>query len=252
MKTKTKKNRGSSGDDVIKLNKDDYKQKSFPTAPGGKYKVQITTKSAIKPGRKGGNQLAVHAVITKGPYAKKVSFFDNIAPTVGWKIAQLLHALGVKKMQITLKELLKLIKGKELRAILREETFEGKKRNKVVQWLPLDVTKKEKEEDDDIDEDEDEDDSDDDEDEDEEEDEDEDGDDEEDDDDSDDDDDEDGDDDEDDDDADEDEDEDEDDDDEEDDDEDEDEEEEVKKSSKKKGSKKTPAKSSKKKSRSSK
>jgi len=119
--------------DVIKLTKDDFE--GFKAAPSGKYTFLITKKSSIKKGASG-NVLNVAATISSGPH-KGTTVFDNIAPHVGWKIAQLLSALGIKKMQLTLQELLKLITGKSLRAVVRTKTFEGKKRNEIVQWLPL-------------------------------------------------------------------------------------------------------------------
>jgi hypothetical protein len=137
---------------VISLTEDDYKQKSFKTAPAGTYTFKISKqKTAIKDGK----AVKVYAVITKGPH-KGTGVFDHIAAHVGWKIAQLLHALGIKKMTITLQEFAKLIGDKELRAIIREEKFEGKTRNKIVQWLPLEASDDEDENDEELDDDEDE------------------------------------------------------------------------------------------------
>lgn len=123
--------------DEVNLGKDDYKRKSFKTAPGGTYAVQITVQTKIKKNAAGdGNNLNVHAKITKGPH-KGITFFDNIAPHVGWKVAQLLAAIGKKITgKTTLQKIAKLVAGKAVRALLKEETFNGKKQNKVVQWLP--------------------------------------------------------------------------------------------------------------------
>lgn len=132
-----KKKGGKSGGDVIKLTEADYKKKTFKTAPGGTYFMRFTKKSTIKPGNDG-NVLNVHGSISRGPH-KGVTFFDNIAPHVGWKIAQLLAALGVKKMSLTLQALLKLVKehGDEIRVQLREKKWSGKRQNAVVMYLPV-------------------------------------------------------------------------------------------------------------------
>lgn len=132
------------GNQTINLTKDDFKRKSFKTVPGGTYFVKITPKSALKE-MKGGTGINIAAIVTKGKDKshRGVTFFDNIGPDVKWKIAQLVSGLGITKTKFTMAELLKLIKGGELRAILREKSFEGKKRNEVVQWLPLTVTKDE-------------------------------------------------------------------------------------------------------------
>lgn len=129
---------------VINLTKDDFKRKSFKTVPGGTYFIKITPKTALK-AMKGGEGINVAGIVTKGKEKKHkgVTFFDNIGPDVKWKIAQLVGGLKIKKTKFTMAELLKLIKGGELRAILREKTFEGKKRNEVVQYLPLTVSKDE-------------------------------------------------------------------------------------------------------------
>lgn len=150
----------------LKLTANDFKRKSFKTAPGGTYFVKITKDKTEIQKKPKGKALNVHGVIIKGS-SKKISFFDNISAHVGWKIAQLLLALGIKKPKkgMTLEDVLKLAVGKELRAQLRETTYQGKKKNEVVTWLPL---KKSKDEDDDEDvEDQDDEDSDEDEDEDE-------------------------------------------------------------------------------------
>lgn len=144
--------------DVIKLTEKDFKGKSFKVAPSGKYIVKFNAKTAIKAGRNG-NLLNVMITITKGEH-KGVNIFDNIAPHVGWKIAQLLKAMGIKKVpkKLTLQELLKMVKkyAKDLRAIVKVEMYQGKKQNKVVQYLPL-ASDDDEGDDDDIDEAEDED-----------------------------------------------------------------------------------------------
>ena len=127
--------------EVISLTKDDFKKKSFKTAPGGTYFVKVNPKSKLKE-MSGGTGLNIEGTITKGPH-KGVNFFDNVGPNVKWKIAQIVSGLKITKTKFTMAELLKMIKGGELRAILREKTFEGKKRNEVVQWLPLTVSKDE-------------------------------------------------------------------------------------------------------------
>lgn len=122
--------------DHFKISKEDM-EGGFKTAPGGTYKARITNKSKIKPSKKGGgNNLEVHAVITKGPH-KGISFFDTIAPHVGWKLAQIISAVGLKMKSGTLQKLLKKIVNQDVRVILREEEFEGRRKNKVVQWLPV-------------------------------------------------------------------------------------------------------------------
>ncbi|MCA1830877.1 MAG: hypothetical protein LC663_05125 [Actinobacteria bacterium] len=142
----------------------------------------------IVPNAKGdGNLLLLVSAISAAHNGKKtehkdVLVFDRIAPHVGWKIAQVLRAIGIKKppKKMTLKELLKLItKYKdEFRAVIGKSMYNGQPQNPVLQYLPLESSKDE--DDDDIDEDdEDSDDEDDDEDEDEDDDDDESGDDDE-------------------------------------------------------------------------
>lgn len=143
----------------VDLSKDDFEQKSFKTAPGGRYKVKISKESTIV-GMTSGDGIKVKATIVEGKH-KGVTFFDNIAITVKWKIAQILRALGythvtAKKLK-TLQDILAALKGKELQAILREKTFEGKKQNSVTQWLPLGATDEAEDEDEEDDEDTDED-----------------------------------------------------------------------------------------------
>lgn len=123
---------------VIKLGKEDYLTKTYKTAPSGTYKVQFVYKnSKIKPSKNGkGQNLNLNAKITEGPH-KDITFFDVIGDSVTWKIGQLLAAIATKKDSITLEQLNKLLGGKTVRAILRIDMFQGKKSNKVVQWLPL-------------------------------------------------------------------------------------------------------------------
>jgi DNA-directed RNA polymerase delta subunit len=135
--------------DVIALTDDDYKGKKFKTAPGGEYEVKVSAKTAVAKGTQG-NVAKVQIVITKGKH-KSTIIFDNIAPHVGWKVAQLLKALGIKKTKLTLEEFVKLIKNKELRAIIKEEVYNKKKQNKIVQYLPLEADEDEEELNDDLD-----------------------------------------------------------------------------------------------------
>ena len=122
--------------DVIRLTDADYKGKNFQTAPGGTYDVRISSKSKVKPG-KSSNILNLMVTITKGPH-KGVNIFDNIAPHVGWKIAQLLRALGIKKVgELTLQKLLNLVAGKDCRVVISEGKYNGKPQNKVQQYLPF-------------------------------------------------------------------------------------------------------------------
>lgn len=154
--------------DVIVFNKEDWEGgKGGKRAPSGQYRAKLSPKSAIKPGQNG-NVLNLGWVITGDKKGKKtkangVVVYDNIAAHVVWKIAQVLRAIGVKKMpkKMTLKELLALIKkhGKEIRLNVGTHKYQGKPQNDIGMYLPLAVSKSE----DDIDEDEDEDDSDDDE-----------------------------------------------------------------------------------------
>lgn len=123
--------------DVIKLTDDDYEGANRKAAPSGTYLATISAKSEIRQGDKG-NYINIQASVAKGPH-KGVTFWDTISAAVAWKVAQLLSALGEKKVkQVTLQDLLKMVKGEKLRVILRTEEYEGTKRNKVVQWLPVD------------------------------------------------------------------------------------------------------------------
>lgn len=126
----------SSGSDVIRLSKADYETKSFKTAPSGTYHVQVSAKSCIKQGSNG-NLLNVQVTIAKGPH-KGVNIFDNIAPHVIWKIAQLLTAVGVPKVgELTLQRVLRMVSGKDLRAVVSEGSYNDKPQNKITQYLPL-------------------------------------------------------------------------------------------------------------------
>jgi hypothetical protein len=155
------------GDDVIVISGEDWKGKgAFKTAPGGKYRFRFNKKSSIKPGQNG-NLLNVIATLTAMHNGKKtehkgINVFDNIAPHVGWKIAQVLRAMGVKKppKKMTLKELLKMIQAydKEIRIVIGKKMYNGKPQNPVLQYLPLDAGKDE--EDDDVEDDDDDDDDD--------------------------------------------------------------------------------------------
>lgn len=151
----TKKKR--SGGDVITLTGEDFKSKSFKTAPGGTYVAKVVKgkDTKITPGKNGKNMAKVKMIITKGEH-KGVTFFENFFTHVAWKIGQALAAVGqTKKLKLTLKELIDiLIAAGEFRVILREKKFEGKKRNEVVQFLPLKKTVEEDDDEDDEDEDE--------------------------------------------------------------------------------------------------
>lgn len=164
--------------DVITVTKDDLSGgKSFKRAKNGKYRLKIDTKkSKIKPAKKGkGNNLELVVKITKDANGKKteakgVSIYDTIAPHVGWKIANLVLAVfgkkqGLKllKKKLTLQELLKLLKKitEEIRGVVITETWRGKKRNKIRQYLPLEPGKDEEEEEEDEEDDDDSDDEDD-------------------------------------------------------------------------------------------
>jgi hypothetical protein len=162
-----KHKKSKSSDDVIIISKEDWKGgKKFKAAPGGKYRFKFNKKSSIKPGQNG-NVLNLILTITAMHNGKKtehkgVNVFDNIAPHVGWKIAQVLRSIGVKRApkRMTLKELLALIMkyNKEIRAVIGTRMYNGKKQNNVLQYLPLEAEKDE--EDDDIEDDEDSDDDD--------------------------------------------------------------------------------------------
>ena len=148
----------SSKKDQVSLTDDDFKAKSFKTAPAGKYTFKISAASKVKPGSTS-NILQVVLSIVKGDH-KGVNVFDNIAAHVGWKVAQLMLALGIKKKTITLQTLLKLITGKTVQAVIATGEYNGKKQNKVVQYLPLAGETEAEDSDEDEDEDEDEDDED--------------------------------------------------------------------------------------------
>jgi hypothetical protein len=133
--------------DVINLTEDDFKGKKFKAFPAGTYTCLISKDSKVTKfsGGSRGIKLVLNVVgDSKGKTIKqKGKIFDNIVASVTWKVGQLMAALGIKKMKITLDELLKLIKGKKLRVVIRVERFEKKDRNKVVQLLPLKPTKDE-------------------------------------------------------------------------------------------------------------
>lgn len=126
--------------DSFSITKEDM-EGGFKHAPGGTYFIRFTKDSKVTKNRKGdGNIAKLKVVITKGEH-KGVSTFDNIAAHVGWKIGQILAALGIKsKMKGTLQELVKLVTNQECRATLKVTKYEGKKRNEVVQYLPLKAT----------------------------------------------------------------------------------------------------------------
>jgi hypothetical protein len=133
--------------EVIQLKEEDFKVRKFTAAPAGTYTFLITKKSKIKRFKSGGRGLELQLKIVADGKGKKTkvtgTVFDNILVTVTWKVGQLLAALKIKKLKITLEELLKLVTGKKLRALVRIERFEGKNRNKVVQYLPLTPSKDE-------------------------------------------------------------------------------------------------------------
>lgn len=137
----------------LSLSKDDFEDKKFKAAPGGRYHAKITKKDTLVKAGTDGDVLQVHATITKGPH-KGTTFFDNIGASVGWKIAQLLKACGlnyasaVKKVK-TLQDLLKLIVDEDLQVVLRKTKWNGQDQNKVVQWLPANAEADEDEESDD-------------------------------------------------------------------------------------------------------
>src|SRR5436190_254364 len=98
------KNKSGKGD-VIVIGKDDWKgKKKNKTAPGGKYRFRFNKKhTKIAPNAKGdGNLLLLVSELSAMHNGKKSEHkgtlvWDRIAPHVGWKIAQVLKAMGVKK-----------------------------------------------------------------------------------------------------------------------------------------------------------
>jgi hypothetical protein len=131
----------ASKKDVIRLTDDDFKAKSFKVAPGGRY--QFKPKKAdtkIKPGTES-NIFQAAMTISSGPH-KGIEVFDNIAAHVGWKIAQLLLALGIPKKKVkkglTLQDVMKLfLASKGFGAVIKKQvTEEFGKQNKVIQYLP--------------------------------------------------------------------------------------------------------------------
>lgn len=126
--------------DVITLTDDDFANKKFKTAPGGKYTAKLNLKQTkIKPG-KDGNVLQLVWTL-QGKKVKGVNVFDNIAAHVGWKIAQILKAYGLNKAKAkkikSLTDLLKFLKTKgEVDVLITEKKWQGKPQNKVTQYLP--------------------------------------------------------------------------------------------------------------------
>ena len=127
-----------SKNDVISFDKEDIDGGKH--APAGKYQLKIMAKSSVEPNKAGdGNNLVIFAQISKGKF-KGVSLRDYLGTKAKWKIAQFMRAIGMKVkpgMKVTLQDILKAAKGKDLRAILMVENYEGRKNNKVVTWLPL-------------------------------------------------------------------------------------------------------------------
>ena len=148
---------------VIKLTDDDYKSTGGRRlAPGGTYTFRISKESKAKQMNSGNGAEVRFTLIGPKKYKKHVgvNVFDNIAPSVTWKIAQILQALGIKKKEVAFPEgFLKLIKGKEIRASIRvKNDEEWGKQNKINQYLPPEGEgdegeEDENEEDDDLDED---------------------------------------------------------------------------------------------------
>lgn len=126
---------------VVKLTDDDYKSTGGRRlAPGGTYTFRIRKESKAKQ-MSSGNGAEVRLTLI-GPKSKKkhfgVNVFDNIAPSVTWKIAQILQALGIKKKEVAFPEgFLKLVKGKVVRVSIRvKNDEEWGKQNKINQYLP--------------------------------------------------------------------------------------------------------------------
>jgi hypothetical protein len=126
---------------TFKVAKDIKESKGFPTAPGGTYTFKTTPKMDIKT-KNGVATLVVHAKIIKGPHAGK-TVFENIqlSKNVEWKLAQFLTSIGLslKKVRGKSLDLAKLV-GKTFRATIREETYQGKKNNKIVTFMKLSAT----------------------------------------------------------------------------------------------------------------
>lgn len=130
--------------DVLTFDKDDLEGGKH--APSGKYHVKILAKSAVEPNKAGdGNNLVVFAEISRGKH-KGVKFRDYLSANAKWKLVQLMHAIGLKVkagMKITLQDILKALKGKELRAMLMVDTYNDRKQNKPSAWLPLEAAEDE-------------------------------------------------------------------------------------------------------------
>lgn len=132
----------AKGNVKIRLTDDDYESKGGrKTAPAGTYLFRVHKDSKLKDMASGkGVEVRLEIIGGSGKKWKKYKgtyVFDNIAPTVTWKIAQILKALGIKKKDITMEQFLKLIKGKEIRASIRIKNDEDYgKQNKINQYLP--------------------------------------------------------------------------------------------------------------------
>lgn len=147
------------GRSFFKVTDEDLKGKTFKTAPGGVYTIKgQKNDTKIKPGSSG-DVMQLKWMISKGPHAK-ITLFDNVGVNVGWKIGQLLGALGYTVKQInkmTPEDVIKIVQGGvELRASIRKKMWDGSPQNKIAQYLPL-LGEDAGDDDDDEDEDEDED-----------------------------------------------------------------------------------------------
>lgn len=110
----------------------------FKLAPAGTYACRITEKSDIK---KVNDKLTlvVHGRVAVGSQ-KGVTFFDNIQLTkaVEWKLHQFLSALGFNVEKLKGKDIpLDKIVGRAVKVQLRQDSFGGRKRNKVGTYLRL-------------------------------------------------------------------------------------------------------------------
>jgi hypothetical protein len=138
MATRSRRRRGAGT--PLKLTDEDFKRKSFKTAPAGTYDLRGSKKETkIKPGNKGHDIAQLCWTITKGPH-KGVNIFDNVDPEVGWKVGQTLAALGYTPKTAkgkTLEDIVDEVSaGAEAKGIVRVRRFEGKKRNEIAQLLP--------------------------------------------------------------------------------------------------------------------
>lgn len=153
----------AKGNDSFSLTKDDLEGGNRKVAPGGTYVVALDKKNTeIKKGQNG-NLLNICVKISQGKH-KNVRIFDNIAAHVGWKIAQVIAAFGLTLKKGTLQDLLKKILDSdgEIRVVVREDKYQGRPKNEIVQYLPAGDDEdadddEDEDEDDDKDEDEDED-----------------------------------------------------------------------------------------------